>query len=156
MKGYLSGADDWKVRYDEDEKQKNFPSVIVAHSKRPDVVIFSLKIKRVLIMELTCGNEENFSNQHQRKSEKYQELCHCVEKAGWTCKLITVEVGCRGLYNDSLLQFYNAVGISPREKKKSSERAAEIALRASYTIYLSRTNKIWSDNWELVQVPKEE
>ena len=56
----------------------------------------------------------------------------------------------------SLLQFYNAVGISPREKKKSSERAAEIALRASYTIYLSRTNKIWSDNWELVQVPKEE
>ena len=107
-------------------------------------------------MELTCGNEENFSNQHQRKSEKYQELCHCVEKAGWTCKLITVEVGCRGLYNDSLLQFYNAVGISPREKKKSSERAAEIALRASYTIYLSRTNKIWLDNWELVQVPKEE
>ena len=48
------------------------------------------------------------------------------------------------------------VGTSPREKKKSSERAAEIALRASYTIYLSRTNKIWSDNWELVQVPKEE
>ena len=50
MKGYLSGADDWKVRYFEDEKQKNFPSVIVAHSKRPDVVIFSLEILLVCML----------------------------------------------------------------------------------------------------------
>ena len=74
LKGFLSGASDWKIRYDEDTKQKNFPQHIAATPLRPDVVIFSQTSKRVLIMELTCGNKENVSNQHQRKSKKYSDL----------------------------------------------------------------------------------
>ena len=38
--------------------------------------------------------------------EKFQNLCtfHCVEKAGWTCKLITVEVSVQ--FNKTFRTFF--------------------------------------------------
>ena len=153
LKSFFSDAADWLIVYDEDKRQRNFPSHIVATSNRPDVVIFSNKLKKVMIMELTCGNEENFANQKSYKTKKYQQLIHDIGMNGWSCKYQTVEMGCRGIYNDSLPAFYNSIGLKTREKKKACQKAAEVALRASYTIYLSRANKIWSDNWDLTERP---
>ena len=108
-----------------------------------------------MIMELTCGNEENFVNQksYKTKTYHYQRIIHDIGMNGWSCKYQTVEMGCRGIYNDSLPAFYNSIGLKTREKKKACQKAAEVALRASYTIYLSRANKIWSDNWDLTERP---
>ena len=122
------------IVYDEDQRQRNFPSHIVSTTSRPDVVIFSNQLKKVMIMELTCGNEENFSDQKSYKTRKYQQLVHEIGMNDWSCKLLTVEMGCRGIYNDSLPAFYNSIGIKTREKKKACQKAAEVALRASYTI----------------------
>ena len=122
LKSFFSDASDWLIVYDEDKRQRNFPAHIVSTSDRPDVVIFSNKVKKVMLMELTCGNEENFSNQKSYKTRKYQKLVHEIEMNGWTCKLLTVEMGCRGIYNESLPAFYNAVRLKTREKRKPARR----------------------------------
>ena len=38
---------------------------------RPDIVIWSVKAKKVFVIELTLPYEENFDWAHQRKLEKY-------------------------------------------------------------------------------------
>ncbi|XP_063677760.1 sushi, von Willebrand factor type A, EGF and pentraxin domain-containing protein 1-like [Bolinopsis microptera] len=104
-------------------------------------------------MELTCGNEQNFADQEKRKMKRYQQLTEEIEANGWACKLQTVEVGARGIYNYSLPTFMNHLNVNNKEKKKACMKIAEISLRASYTIYLSRNNTIWTDDWELVKRP---
>ena len=58
-------------------------------------------------MELTCGSEQNFADQEKRKMKRYQQLTEEIEANGWACKLQTVEVGARGIYNYSLQTFMN-------------------------------------------------
>ncbi|XP_063689202.1 uncharacterized protein LOC134822224 [Bolinopsis microptera] len=150
---FFSDANDWKIIFDEDERQRNFPQHIAATPLRPDVVIYSDKAKKVYLMELTCGNEQNFADQEKRKMKRYQQLTEEIEANGWACKLQTVEVGARGIYNYSLPTFMNHLNVKTKEKKKACMKIAEISLRASYTIYLSRNTTIWTDDWELVKRP---
>ena len=42
---------------------------------RPDVLLFSRSSKKVIITELTCPCEENMSQWHEEKSQKYYPLC---------------------------------------------------------------------------------
>jgi len=116
-------------------------------------VIYSEKAKKVYLMELTCGSEQNFADQEKRKMKRYQQLTEEIEANGWACKLQTVEVGARGIYNYSLQTFMNHLNVKTKEKKKACMKIAEISLRASYTIYLSRNTTIWTDDWELVKRP---
>ena len=48
----LSRADDWTCLFDEEDNLV-FPSEIVITVQRPDIVIYSSSIKRVIIIELT-------------------------------------------------------------------------------------------------------
>ena len=63
----FSDANDWKIVFDEDERQRNFPQHIVATLLRPDAVIYSDKAKKVYVMELNCGNEQNFADQEKKR-----------------------------------------------------------------------------------------
>jgi len=150
---FFSDTNDWKIVFDEDERQRNFPQHIATTGKRPDVVIYSNKLKKVYLMELTCGNEQNFAAQEKRKLQRYKELVDQIENNGWKCKLQTVEVGVRGIYNQSLQTFLNHLDVKMKDKKKACAKIAEISLRASYTIYLCRNNNVWTDDWELVKRP---
>ncbi len=149
----LETANDWKIVYDEDTRQRQFPQHIVCTSLRPDIVVYSDAIKCAVLIELTCGNEENFEDQRYRKEKRYQLLMESVQDAGWTGYLLTVEVGCRGFYHHTLPRVFNFFNLKRSRKKATLNTAAVVALKASYTIWLSRYNKIWCDNWELAKRP---
>ena len=83
--------------------------------------------------------------------QRLKKLTEEIKANGWACKLQTVEVGARGIYNYSLQTFMNHLNVKTKEKKKACMKIAEISLRASYTIYLSRNTTIWTDDWELVK-----
>ena len=100
--------------------------------------------------------------------KRYQHLTEEIKANGWACKLQTVEVGAQGINNYILQTFINHLNVktnsavsfvatyqnnqklfeTPKncllnvktklEKKKACMKIAEISLRASYTIYLSR------------------
>ena len=122
--------------------------------QRPDIVVYSDSLKTVYLIELTCGDESNFESQRARKESRYEQLMADICAAGWTAQLFTVEVGCRGLYHHTLPHLFNFFNIPRHRKKKALDEVAVIALRCSYTIWLSRDNRIWSSNYELVKRPE--
>ena len=147
-------AEDWVLVHDEDEVKKGFPQHIVNTPLRPDVVVYSDTLKTVFLIELTCGDEGNFESQRARKETRYQQLLADISATGWKARLFTVEVGCRGLYHHTLPHLFNFFNIPRHQKKKALNEVAVIALRCSYTIWLSRDNRIWSSNYELVKRPE--
>ena len=54
----LTGPTDWKIQVDYDRKPTPFPPEIHSTSQRPDIVIWSVSHKRVILIELTCPAED--------------------------------------------------------------------------------------------------
>ena len=53
----LMDATDWKLLVDYDRDPIIFPPEIIPTNERPDIIIWSLTSKRVILFELTCGAE---------------------------------------------------------------------------------------------------
>ena len=82
---------DWKIIWDEDDLPAQFPQHIYGTAKRPDIVVWSDK-ERVLV-ELTVGDESNFSDQVERKQARYnKELIPGLHGNGCKAQLLTVKV----------------------------------------------------------------
>jgi len=65
------------------EQQLVFPAEIVVTTLRPDIVIWSLPLKSVVLIELTVPFETNMDVAHERKLRRYEELvAQCREKNG--------------------------------------------------------------------------
>jgi len=60
--GLLSCANDWQCLVDYSEKHVLFPPSITATDQRPDIVIWSKMVKRVIIIELTVPSEDNIAD----------------------------------------------------------------------------------------------
>ena len=87
---------DWKVVADLSDGYM-FPGHIAVSALRPDIVIYSNTLKRVIIVELTCPCEENMESWHSTKLLKYSGLASVISCNGWYCDLFTIEVGARGV-----------------------------------------------------------
>ena len=61
--GLLHKSSDWKILVDFNDSLV-FPLHIVYTLERPDIIIFSDSIRTIIIIELTCPCEENFSDVH--------------------------------------------------------------------------------------------
>ena len=71
--GLLDQADDWKLLVDLG-KQLKFPHFICSTLLRPDIVLYSLSSRIVIIIELSCPSEENLNEAHIFKDGKYDDL----------------------------------------------------------------------------------
>ena len=63
---------------------------------RPDITIFSNKLKRVFLTELRCPCEENMEAWHNAKIKKYMPLKSVIENNGSSVDLFAVEFGAGG------------------------------------------------------------
>lgn len=145
---------DWKLLWDEDQFPVQFPQHIFNTSERPDIVVWSENLKEVILIELTCGDESNFSDQVVRKEARYnRELIPGIESNGWKAKLFTVEIGCRGFWHHTVPALFNYFGLAKRKKKQALDEAALVALRCSYTIWLARDNRKWSICYDMAKRP---
>ena len=100
------------------------------------------------MIELTLPAEENFAQANSRKKCKYADLIHECQEPGWE----PVEVGSRGFTNQTLRSCFKYLDISNKETRKAIDDISQTALRATYTIWLARSNKIFG-SWELVERP---
>ena len=74
--------------------------------------------KEVTLVELTVGDESNFSDQVERKQACYnRELITGLLDSGWKAWLFTVEIGCRGFWHHTLPALLNYFGVAKRVKK---------------------------------------
>ena len=64
--------------------QAVFSSFISIIHLRPDTLLFSISMKTVIILELTCPCKENMENRIQKKFFKYDSLTTSIRCNGWS------------------------------------------------------------------------
>ena len=143
-------SDDWELLFDLDyepdgqAKNQAFPAHIATSSRRPDALMFSNKLKKVVWIELTSPWEENLTKSYAYKKGRYNKLEAAVKAAGWTPVALYVEVGARGYINDTWGRMSKAVGMKRAQSKALRSCCGRTAQRCSYFIYLSRKVKTWN------------
>ena len=88
-----------------------FPPHIAFAELRPDITIFSNKLKRVIVIELTCPCEENMEAWHNTKVNKYMSLKSVFENNGWNVGLFAVEVVVRRYCSRSVFCCFKSLGL---------------------------------------------
>ena len=69
--GILHEAKDWVMEVDVDQ-QLRFSEAICISTLRQDIVIYSLKLRKVILIELRCLAEENIEERHSEKISRYE------------------------------------------------------------------------------------
>ncbi|XP_053380041.1 uncharacterized protein LOC128548701 [Mercenaria mercenaria] len=90
----LDESDKWEMAVDL-RRKLIFPD-IVQTNLRPDIVIWSRKDKRLVMIELTVPWETRCDEVYERKRAKYTELQEQCKERGWKTWLFPVEIGSRG------------------------------------------------------------
>jgi len=150
----LTGATDWKVLVDVGRNKLLFPPEIYSTSQRPDIVIWSKKLHKVVLVELTVPAEEGIEAAQARKEARYLDLCNDInsDKSNpWKASLMTIEVGARGFVAHTTRSFLKKMGLPGRKTKSACKDISLIAARCSHAIYLSKDNEAWS-NPDLISV----
>ena len=113
----LDGCTDWRVIADVD-RQLVFPTEITSTRQRPDLIIWSVNSKKVIIAELTISFAANIDWAYQRNLEKYKDLREQCVKNGWSTDIFPLETGCRGFISNSTSTFLTKLKLSPAEKRE--------------------------------------
>ena len=113
----LHSCTDWRFIADVD-RQLAFPTEITSTQQRPDLVIWSVNSKKVIIAELTIPFETNIDWAHQRKLEKYEDLQEQCTKNDWSTDIFPLEIGCRGLISNATSTFLTKIGLTPAKKRE--------------------------------------
>ena len=93
----LSKGNDWRILADLPSLNFVFPPEIYSFSERPDILIWSPKLKIVILLELTCPAEEGIQAAQLRKQSRYMPLMQNISQSThWKPLLLTFKVGIRG------------------------------------------------------------
>lgn len=109
----------------------------------------------MILLELTCCAKEGVSAAQTRKEARYEELLEEIRTTKtWTARLLTVEVGARGLVGLSTYRAFVTLGLSSRQANALCKQLSEIVARCSYAIYLAHNSPAWPHNDNLVEISK--
>jgi len=148
IKSELQGASDWKLLVDFDHEQIVFPPEILSTNQRPDIIIWSMQIKKVILIELTCPAEEGMVNAQLYKETRYNQLKSEIQERSWSVTLMTIEVGVRGFVGYSLPKCLSLLGFSRSNSTKLCKMVSLVSAKCSYAIYLASN----SPNWDSLRV----
>ena len=136
----LHHASDWVLLGDLDGTF-SFPPHIAFTELRPDITIFSNKLKRVILIELTCPCEENMEAWHNAKVNKYLPLKSVIENKGWSVDLFAVEVGGTGYCSRLVLCCFKSLGLRNCTTNTTIKQVSKCSMGCSFCIWLARNNK---------------
>ena len=91
--------------------------------------------------------EENITQWHSVKQEKYEEITREAAKNGWRFEKLIIEVGARGFIPSHVFKSFTKLDIRP---KSLMDRLTLLAQKCSYVIWLNRFNKDFQP-WRLVK-----
>ena len=128
------------------ERKLIFPPHIYATVKRPDIVLYSQNLHRVLLVELTCPAEEGIAAAHTRKLISYTPLKNAINDDSenkFLASIHTIEVGARGFVAHSLPRFLRGIGMSKRKSSALCKSVSRVASTCTHAIFNAKTNKHW-------------
>ena len=133
-------SSDWVLLGDLDGSF-SFPPHIAFTKLRSDITIFSKKVKRLILIGLTCPREENMEAWHNAKVNKYMPLKSVIENNGWNVDLFAVEVGAIGYCSRSVLCCFKSLGLRNRTINTTINLLSKYSMECSFCIWLARNNK---------------
>ena len=98
----------------------------------------------MIIIELTCPCEENMSQWHEEKSQKYYPLRCSIRSNGWSVYFYSIEVRARSFCAESVRSCLRSLGFNNRLCRKTLQTLSSVSLRCSFNIWLCRYSKSWS------------
>ena len=113
--GILHESSDWKLSVGLDASLV-FPFFHCITSSRPDILIYSVLKKTVILIELTSPCEENFEDRHFDKIARYEALCVSIRANGWRHHLFAIEVGARGYCAYNVCSCFRRLGIPKKPR----------------------------------------
>src|SRR6185295_19575972 len=111
--------------------------------------------RTVILIELTCPAEEGIEAAQIRKETRYHELLEQInDTKTWKARLMTVEVGARGLVGTSTFRAFRVLGLTTPQTKTLVKSLSELLLVVlmqftSHTIHpCGPIMKIWLQRTE--------
>jgi len=114
---------------------------------RPDIVMSSAKVEKIVIVELTVPWEVRCTQAYDRKNAKYEDLIQECRQARWKAWNYPVEVGCRGFPAPSLGNMFQDVGIVGQARKLAIKKALQSAEKSSSWLWLRRNASSWKPSF---------
>ena len=116
-----------------------FPHHIVPTDLRPDIVCWDDVLRKIVLIELTICFETSFLHAAERKSVKYEDLVARARSSGYSGRLITLQVGSRGIIDQvgfhHLQQEFN---IPKNQYIQLLHRISLLVIEESYKIWCQR------------------
>ena len=72
---------------------------------------------------------------HERKMAKYDPLRMDIERKGWKCRVLPIEMGCRGYASRALIAYLRGIVLGASELKKTTKELEAVAESASSWIW---------------------
>ena len=105
----------------------------------------------MIFLELTCPAEEGIDAAQIRKESKYDDLLRTInDTKTWRARLLTLEVGARGLVGSRTYRVFRVLGFNTSQTKSLTKCLSEIVVRCSYAIYLAHNVPVWPHSDDLV------
>ena len=139
----LEGACDWKMLVDFDQQNIVFPPEICESTERPDIIIWSLSLKKVVLLELTCPAEEGILAARAFKEAKYLPLLDSIKGNHWSPIFLPIEVGARGFVAHSLVSSLLRLGIPRANINTLRKTVSSISAKCSFHILQSANTVAW-------------
>ena len=130
------------------DRQLKFPQVITPTTLRPDIVLWSVPKRTVIMGELTVPWEEGMETAWERKKAKYSDLTAACRQAGWKATVFPSEVGSRGFVGTSTQRLLVSLGVSGSKLRKALKDLAEEAEQGSFWLWLRRRDRAWGKQGE--------
>ena len=141
---------------DYDHRRITFPPEIIITTARPDIIIWSMSIKKIFLFELTVPLEENFGDASSRKTTRYHELCDDINSSTcWRASHFPFEVGARGFVARSTRGLLKKLGIPNHLRSSIIKSLSSIAAKSSFIILRSHNSFEWDRKRPLLQLKEE-
>ena len=162
--GLLHFASDWILQFDHLDNKLVIPSFITVSQLRPDIVIYSISTKTVILLKLTCHCEENIWGWHNKKFVKYHSLSLAMVSNGWSVHWFPIKVGARGYCSVTVKSCIMRLGFCANLVKftlkslilTSLKSLSLTSLKASFQIWLSWDSRKWENSITHFQSSKEQ
>ena len=129
----------YSITIDLPSKTYSFPHHITPTSLRPDIVWWSDHLKELWLFELTISFETVVAGARTRKCRNYRDLLEAAKVAGFKSKLITVEVGSRGMLGDEDFDpLKEVIKASRKEFSTLLSQVIRTTILGSFKIWVSR------------------
>ena len=131
----------FSITIDSPSEVYSFPHHITPTNLRPDIVWWCDQRRELWLFELIVSYETKVADARARKRAKYHDLVVAGRVAGYRVKLITLEVGSRGMLGDANINdLREAIEATTKEFSSLCLQAIREAIVGSFSIWGSRNH----------------